>query len=849
MGKNESYRVRRGFVAVFTIMLLLLSCFSPGISYSTAGSGTSRIAAGYNHTIALKNDGTVWAWGWNHQGQLGDGTTTDSAEPVMVKGLNGATALTAGYYHSAALMNDGIVWAWGSNMYGQLGNGTTNNSPVPVKVKNLTGVKVISRGGSHTIALKNDGTVWAWGSNECGQLGDGTTTNSLVPVMVESLTGIVAVTGGAYHTAALKSDGTVWAWGSNRMGQLGDGTTVDSPVPVMVSGLSGITSLASGEHHVAALKSDGTVWSWGANSTGQLGDGTMANSALPVRVSGLTGVLEINAGFTYSMALTGEGAVWCWGANTQGQLGNGTTGNSSVAVKVPGLSGIISVAGGQNHTIALQSDGSFWQWGLTQPGQQDQESAMVTLPQKLTTVSAGGSVEDTGGTVPGNDSNLPVPADPGDDDTDTQSGDAEDSDDSPQYEGGSNVIPFPEPAERVNAISFVDSSGGAGTVKVDSATLNEFLALADPAVNVYVIQVYSDSQSITTEIPADVIAALRQSKPGAILRVVVPAGSYDLPVSAVNVGDLSDKLGASPEAFRVTVTISTAGEAMAAQIRQDVTRQGFAMTAVPVEFRAGAVADTGQRLEINVFDSYIKRFLEMGYSVNPSISGAVCYNTAAQVFYPVPAVFGAGGDKAGVVIKHRGNGWYTVVTGQKTFLDIRSHWARGDIERLASRLIITGKDSQNFDPGGKVTRAEFAALLVRALGISDITRNGEFSDVSGQWFTGAVNSAAAAGLIKGYEDGTFRPYKEITREEMAVMVSRAVQFAGCPAASGDTDDIMASFSDRDSVSNWARSAVSAVARVQIIKGNRRGEFNPDFHATRAEAAAMLMRTLIYVRFQ
>ncbi|MBU7007948.1 S-layer homology domain-containing protein [Phosphitispora fastidiosa] len=833
MGKNESSRVRRGFAAVLTIMLLLLSCFSPGIPYSVANSGIARIAAGYNHTVVLKNDGTVWAWGSNMYGQLGNGTTTDSAEPVMVKGLSGATALTAGYYHAAAIKNDGTVWAWGSNMYGQLGNGTTNNSPVPVKVMNLTGVRVISRGGSHTIALKNDGTVWAWGSNECGQLGDGTTTNSLVPVMVEGLAGIVDVAGGAYHTAALKSDGTVWTWGSNRMGQLGDGTTADSPVPVMVSGLSGVTSLASGEHHAVALKSDGTVWSWGANSTGQLGDGTMANSALPVRVSGLSGVSEINAGYAYSMALTGEGDVWCWGANTQGQLGNSTTGSSSVPVKIPGLSGIISVAGGQNHTIALQSDGSFWQWGLTQPGRQNDGSAVVSSPQKMTSISAGGVVEDTGQ----NDTGTEIDEFP------------EEIDDSPQYEGGSTVIPVPEQAERAAAISFVDSSGGSGLIKVDSATLNEFLSLTDPAVNVYVIQVHSTSQSITTEIPADVIAALRQSKPAAVLRVVVPAGSYDLPVSVVNVGDLSDKLGAPPEAFRIAVTISAAGEAIAAQIRAEITRQGFAMTAVPVEFRTGVVADNGQRLELNIFDSYIEHFLKMGYSVNPSISGAVCYNTAAKVFYPVPAVFGADGDNPGVVIKHRANGWYTVVTGQRTYTDIRGHWARGDIERLASRLIVTGKDSRNFDPGGKVTRAEFAALLVRALGVSEIAREGEFSDVSGQWFTGAVNSAAAAGLIQGYQDGTFRPYQEITREEMAVMVSRAIQFAGYPAVSGDSDDEILSFTDRDSVSSWARSAVSAAAQAQIIKGSLSGEFNPDFHATRAEAAAMLIRTMVYVRFQ
>ncbi len=847
MGKIKLYIVRKGF-AVFLTVMLLLTCFYPGISDAVADSGTSRIAAGYNHTIALKNDGTVWAWGWNHQGQLGDGTTTGSTEPVQVRDLSGVTALTAGYYHSAALKNDGTVWAWGSNMYGQLGNGTTSNSSIPVKVLNLSGVRDISRGGSHTIALKSDGTVWAWGSNECGQLGDGTTTNSLVPVMVEGLTDIIAVTGGAYHTAALKSDGTVWAWGSNRMGQLGDGTTTDSPVPVMVSGLSGVTSLASGENHVIALKNDGTVWAWGANSTGQAGDGTTTNRNLPVRVSGLTDAVAINAGFSYSMALTREGTVWGWGANSQGQLGNGTTGNSTVPVKVPGLTGIVSVAGGQNHTIALQSDGSFWQWGLTQPGSQDNKPDAVTLPQKLTSISAGGSVGDIGGAVPGNGGSLPEPAGPDDGDTNTENSEgANDIEDSP-YEGGGSVIPVPEPSERLTTISYTDFSEGAGPVKVDSGTLSEFIDLADPGANVYVIQVHSDSRSITTEIPADVIAALHRSKPSAVIRVAVPAGSFDLPVSAVNVENLSTKLGAPLENFSIAITISTAEEAMAGEVRQEVSRQGFMMTAIPVEFRAGAVADNGQRLEISGFDGYTKRFLGMGYSVNSDISGAVRYNPVTKMLSPVPAVFGTDGGKAGAIIKHRDNGWYTVVTGQKTFIDLRNHWARKDIERLASRLIVTGKDSDTFDPGGKVTRAEFAALLVRALGITDGTDKRVFSDVSGEWYAEAVNSAAVAGLINGYRDGTFRPYQEITREEIAVMVSRTVRFAGYPSDSGSTN-YNVSFTDRDSVSDWARPAVSAAAGAQIIKGNRNGEFSPHSRATRAEAAAMLMRTLVYIRFQ
>ncbi|MCX6381662.1 MAG: Ig-like domain repeat protein [Armatimonadetes bacterium] len=377
-----------------------------------------------SHTLALKSDGTVWAWGWNAYGQLGDGTATDSFTPVQVSALTGVTQIAGGYLHSLALKSDGTVWVWGFNNSGQLGDGTTVDSAVPVQVSGLTGVTQVSAGSFHSLAVKTDGTVFAWGNNNYGQLGDGTNTNRLTPVQVTGLTGVTQVSGGGYHSLALKSDGTVWAWGRNDFGKLGDGTNTDKNAPVQVTGLTGVTQVAGGYLHSLALKSDGTVFAWGYNNSGQLGDGTTTTRLTPVQVSGLTGIAQVAAGSFHSLALIPppststtkvkawgsnpyynlgdgtntdrnsavtlsnitnvaqvvvgafhtlvvktDGTVWAWGANFNGQLGDGTTADSAVPVQVTGLLGVARVATAYYHSLAVKTDGTVWAWGLNTFGQ------------------------------------------------------------------------------------------------------------------------------------------------------------------------------------------------------------------------------------------------------------------------------------------------------------------------------------------------------------------------------------------------------------------------------------------------------------------------------------------------
>lgn len=268
-------------------------------------------------------DGTVWTWGFNILGELGNGTSGNSSNvPVQVLDpsdpsgfLQDVTAVAAGATHSFALKSDGTVRSWGANNVGQLGNGTSSFGPTttPVTVSNLSGVKAISGGGNLSLALKTDGTVRSWGSNNSDELGNGTSGGfSNVPVAVSNLRGIRVIDAGGNFGLALKKTrkgNVVRAWGGNGSGQLGNGTSGNSSnVPVAVKGLKGIKAISAGgdfnaTNHGLALKSDGTVVAWGANSDGQLGngDGTLSDGNVPVKVINLSGVAAIATGGHHSL--------------------------------------------------------------------------------------------------------------------------------------------------------------------------------------------------------------------------------------------------------------------------------------------------------------------------------------------------------------------------------------------------------------------------------------------------------------------------------------------------------------------------------------------------------------------
>ncbi len=337
----------------------------------------AAIAAGGVHSLALRANGTVAAWGNNNAGQLGNGNTSNSSQAVNVSGLTSIKSIAAGDAHSLALRSDGTLWAWGRGDLGQLGVGGTANTSLPLPVLGLANVTAVAAGGYHSLAVTG-GTVRAWGENGSGQLGNNSTTSSSVAVTVANLANVVAVAGGLDHSLAIRSDGTVWAWGRNTVGQLGIGSvTVNSKVPVQVKGpggvgvLTNVVAVSAGFNHSLALRGDGTVWAWGYNAYGQLGNGNNTDSSAPVQVSGLTGVLSISAGGDHSLAVLQGGAVRAWGANHSGQVGVGSNlFGFNTPQAVSGLGVAQAVAGGGTHSVALEDAGTaIHAWGFNSSGQ------------------------------------------------------------------------------------------------------------------------------------------------------------------------------------------------------------------------------------------------------------------------------------------------------------------------------------------------------------------------------------------------------------------------------------------------------------------------------------------------
>lgn len=320
-------------------------------------------AAGSGHSLVLDGDGTVWGWGYNKYGTLGDGSAIEAAPYAQTSArratIRDVISIAAGQGHSIAIRTDGSVWTWG---YGYLGHGAYEGRTSPTQVAGLLNVKQAASGLYHTLVLGHDRRLHAWGNNSRGAVGDGTTTHRVAPVAL-SLAEVSAIAASG-HSLALKADGTVWAWGENNAGQTGGTVGQHSTTPVQVAGLTGVTAVAAGRNHSLALKADGSVWAWGEGIA--LGDGRGSDSATPVRAA-VSEVTAIAAGSGFSLALKRDGTLWVFGIDAYAQ--DGSYQATLSPRRVEGLSAVERIGAGFFHGIAVLSDGGVRSWGLNDVGQ------------------------------------------------------------------------------------------------------------------------------------------------------------------------------------------------------------------------------------------------------------------------------------------------------------------------------------------------------------------------------------------------------------------------------------------------------------------------------------------------
>ena len=375
----------KNLLSLVIALLLCLGLALPAAAVDTSvmGQFTAISCGDDDNMAAIDANGSLWTWGNNHSGTLGNGTK-DQRSLVPVKVMENVSSVSCGFDFVAAIKEDGSLWTWGHNGLGQLGDGTTTQSITPIKV--MEDVAAVHCNGQTTYVIKTDHTLWTWGNprvyeedgspyfDKTGKLA----SYQSAPLLV--MENVATVCGNGSVTAVIRTDGTLWMWGNNQYGQVGNGGEANvvrndvgkmQTIPVKV--LDYVKAVSIGGNTVAAITVDSSLWMWGLNNEGQIPNGGAANcpdpsrayQSVPLKV--MDGVKYVSLGTTSAIVKT-DGSLWMWGNNRFGQLGNGTIATAAEEpVKI--LDNVAAVSLGDTWTAALKTDGTLWTWGESRRGQ------------------------------------------------------------------------------------------------------------------------------------------------------------------------------------------------------------------------------------------------------------------------------------------------------------------------------------------------------------------------------------------------------------------------------------------------------------------------------------------------
>ena len=323
----------------------------------------------------IKSNGTLWGWGLNSSGQIGNNNKATEPTPVQIGGDTNWLKVDAGYSHTMAIKSNGSLWGWGTNVFGQLGDNTLVSKSSPVQIGVDTDWSIVSSGVSHTMAIKTTGTLWGWGFNTNGKIGDNTTANRSAPAQIGVDTDWSKISLGGISSLAIKTNGSLWGWGLNTSGELGDNTTANRSVPTQIGTDTDWSKISLGtplygSQSSFARKTDGTLWVWGTFSSGNLGTYYIRNKffKVPKPFSATMISTSINTSGGTALIIDNNSRLWSWGLGTSYQLGDITSTSKNEAVLVDNNSVWSKISSGFSHSMGIKTTGTIWGWGVGTSG-------------------------------------------------------------------------------------------------------------------------------------------------------------------------------------------------------------------------------------------------------------------------------------------------------------------------------------------------------------------------------------------------------------------------------------------------------------------------------------------------